>query len=44
VDPGLADRSRRPHHDLVVAWWREFHQATGTPATTTDGSPVLVER
>ena len=44
VDPGLQDRSRRPHHDLMVKWWSEFHQRSGTPASDAETAPVLVDR
>lgn len=44
VDPGLGDPTRRPHHDLMVRWWRENHDQEGTPATRDPGAPVLVDR
>lgn len=44
VDPGLTDRTRRPHHQLMVDWWQTEHHRAGQPATTDPGAPVLVER
>ena len=44
VDPGLGDRTRRPHHRLMVDWWQALHEGAGQPAATDPNPPVLIAR